>query len=194
MIRLGAGLCEERTDIGVKLKEHAMRALILLADGYEDSEFFYPYYRLQEEGIAVDVAGPKTGSVTGKHGYVFETNRALSDVRAKDYDVLILPGGKAPERIRLHPQAVDVTKNMMNDGKVLAAICHGGQILISADVLGGRRATCYEAIRDDMMAAGASYVDEEVVVDGNLITSRRPSDLPAFCRELLRALKQATVA
>jgi protease I len=163
----------------------------MIADGFEDSEFFYPYYRLQEEGIEVDAAGPEIGIVTGKHGYTFETNRALSDVRAEDYDMLILPGGKAPERVRLVPRAVAVTREMTKQGKVVAAICHAGQVLVSADVLRERRATCYEAIRDDLRAAGADYIDAEVVVDGNLITSRRPGDLPAFSREIFAAVRQA---
>ncbi len=167
-----------------------MRALILVADGFEDSEFFYPYYRLQEEGIEVEVAGPEVGTVTGKHGYAFETNLSLPALLTDGYDLLILPGGKAPETVRLYPAAVDVTREMVAHGKLVAAICHGGQILISADVLRGRKATCYKGIRDDLKAAGADYVDEEVVVDGNLITSRCPSDLPAFCREIFTLVRQ----
>jgi protease I len=167
-----------------------MRALILLADGFEDSEFFYPYYRLQEEGIEVDVAGPEGDTVTGKHGYEFQTNLSLSGVRADDYDVLILPGGKAPETVRLVSAAVEVTRKMTAQDKIVAAICHGAQTLISADVLHGRTATCWKAIRDDVKAAGAEYVDEEVVVDGNLITSRCPQDLPAFGRAVLAAVRQ----
>jgi protease I len=166
-----------------------MRALILVADGFEDSEFFYPYYRLQEEGIEVDIAGPEGDRVVGKHGYVFETNASLSRWRAADHDILILPGGKASETIRLIPEAVDVARQMMTEGKIVAAICHGAQTLISADVLRGRRATCWKAIRDDIKAAGAEYVDEEVVVDGNLITSRSPEDLPAFCRAIFAAVR-----
>ena len=167
-----------------------MKALILIADGVEDSEFFYPYYRLQEEGIDVDVAGPDTGTVTGKHGYTFEANLAFTGLKADEYDLLILPGGKAPETVRLNADAVKITTEMMNAGKPVAAICHGAQTLISAGVLQGRKATCWAAIRDDIKSAGAEYADEEVVVDGNLVTSRSPGDLPAFCRRMFAAIKQ----
>ena len=167
-----------------------MRALVLLADGFEDSEFFSPYYRLIEEGFEVDVAGPEVGKVVGKHGYEFETNRSFSGLKDSDYDLLFLPGGRAPETVRLYSEAVKIVKKMMQDGKIVAAICHGPQNLISAGVLHGRRATCWKGIRDDVKAAGAEYVDEEVVVDGNLITSRSPQDIPAFCREMLSAVKQ----
>lgn len=169
-----------------------MRALILIADGFEDSEFFYPYYRLQEEGIDIDVAGPEVGRVTGKHGYEFEANIPLSNLRDLDYDLLIVPGGKAPETIRLYPAAVELTEKMVGDGRIVAAICHGPQLLLSADVLRGRRATCWKTIRDDIQAAGAEYVDEAVVVDGDLVTSRSPADLPAFSRAILAAMQQRT--
>lgn len=168
-----------------------MKAIILIADGFEDSEFFYPYFRLQEEGWEVNVAGPEKGRVTGKHGYAFDVNTAFSDIKEADYDVLVLPGGKAPETVRLSPEAVALTRTMLEDGRTVAAVCHGPQVLISADVLRGRRATCYEAVRDDVKAAGAEYLDEEVVVDGNLITSRTPADLPAFCRAIFAGIHQA---
>lgn len=167
-----------------------MKALILVADGVEDLEFFYPYYRLVEEGVEVDVASPDGEAIMGKHAYDFEPDLAFADVSADDYDLLVLPGGKGPEIIRLEPEAIEITRKMFEASKTVAALCHGPQILISADVLRGRRATCWPALRDDLKAAGADYVDEEVVVDGNLITSRRPEDLPAFCREIFAAITQ----
>ncbi len=167
-----------------------MKALILVADGFEDSEFFYPYYRLLEENIEVHVAGPDAGKVVGKHGYEFETNQSLVNVQADDYDMLVLPGGKAPEKVRMVPEAVNTARRMIFEGKLVAAICHGAQTLISANVLRGREATCWPAIRDDLKAAGASYVDKEVVVDDNLVTSRCPADLPAFCRAILAKARQ----
>jgi protease I len=167
-----------------------MRALMLTADGVEDLEFYYPFYRLLEDGIKVDVAGTTKGTVTGKHGYEIRVELPVSGVEASDYDILILPGGKAPETIRLLPVAVKITQEMMKSGKPVAAICHGAQILISAQVLKGRKATCWKGIRDDLIAAGGQYEDEEVVVDGNLITSRCPDDLPAFWREVKKALAQ----
>ena len=165
-----------------------MKALILAADGFEDSELLCPYYRLLEAGVKVDVAGPKSGAITGKHGYAVQVDVKFSKLKASDYDLLVLPGGKAPETVRLDEDAVAVTKAMMKAGKPVAAICHAGQVLISAGVLKGRKATCYAAIRDDLKAAGAKYVDRKVVVDDNLITSRHPGDLPAFCREIMKAI------
>ncbi len=169
-----------------------MKALILTADGVEDSEFFYPYYRLREERIDVDVATPDGKAATGKHGYPVPANLRISDARSDDYDLLILPGGKGPEKVRLIDHAVTVAREMLAAGKPVASICHGIQTLISAGVLQGRRATCWAGIRDDLIAAGADYSDEEVVVDGSLITSRSPSDLPAFMRETLSAVAAAT--
>jgi protease I len=165
-----------------------MKALIFVADGVEDLEFFYPYYRLKEQGINVDVAGVHRGMVTGKHGYQIGTNAPLSAAQTEDYDILILPGGKAPEELRNHPAVTETVKKMLDDGKIVAAICHAGQILVSADVLHGRTATCFKGIKDDIIAAGANYLDQSVVVDGNLITSRQPDDLPDFCREIFNAI------
>jgi len=167
-----------------------MKALILVADGVEDLEFFYPYYRLLEEGVDVDVASPDGEEILGKHAYDFEPDLSFADVNADDYDLLVLPGGKGPEIVRLEPEAIAITKKMFEADKTLASICHGVQVLISADVIRGKRVTCWPALRDDAKAAGADYVDEEVVVDGNLITSRCPDDLPAFCREIFAAIGQ----
>jgi protease I len=166
-----------------------MKALILAADGVEDCELLYPLYRMREADIDVDIAGAARGVVTGKHGYTAEVGLAFCEVRPAEYDLLVVPGGKAPESVRLDESALALTRSMFEAGKVVAAICHGGQVLISADVLRGKEATCWKGIRDDLKAAGAHYVDREVVVDGNLITSRCPDDLPAFCREILRALQ-----
>jgi len=166
-----------------------MKALFFVADGVEDLEFFYPLYRLQERNIPVDVAGPEKGNYTGKHGYTVNANTSINDITADDYDMLILPGGKAPETVRLQPNALKVVREMFSAGKMVAAICHGAQILVSAQVLKGRKSTCWKGIRDDIVVAGAQYEDSEVVVDGNLITSRCPDDLPAFCREINKVIK-----
>ena len=165
-----------------------VNALILLGPGFEDSEFFYPYYRLLEAGIEVDVAGPVKGAVTGKHGYSFDAKLTFAEATRRRYGVLVIPGGKGPETVRLDKDAVRIARNMVREGKLVAAICHGPQVLISADVLRGHKATCWQGIRDDLKQAGAAYRDAEVVVDGHLITSRCPEDLPAFCREFFRAL------
>lgn len=166
-----------------------MKALILAAEGFEDSELQFPMYRLKEEGAEVDVAAPETGKIQGKHGYTVTPNRTLDEVSADGYDALILPGGKAPETYRLNENAVAVTKKMLEAGKPVASICHGAQMLVSTGALKGRKATCYVGVRDDVKAAGGEYSDAEVVVDGKLITSRHPGDLPAFMRELMKALK-----
>lgn len=166
-----------------------MDIAILLADGVEDSEFIYPYYRCLESGMAVTVFAPKVGEYTGKHGYTFKADKSLANLSASRFDALILPGGKAPETLRQSKKVLQATRTLMDANKPIAAICHGPQILISAGVLQGRKATCWGGIRDDLQAAGATYVDDEVVVDGKLITSRCPDDLPAFCRELFKALE-----
>jgi len=167
-----------------------MRALILAAEGVEDLEIYYPLYRLQEAGVEVDVATPGGSSVTAKHGYTVDADKPLSAVKSDAYDLLIIPGGKAPETVRLDVNAVEVTQEMFKAGKIVGAVCHGAQVLVSAGVLSDRKVTCWKGVRDDVKLAGATFFDQEVVVDGNLITSRCPSDLPAFCREIFRALKK----
>jgi protease I len=167
-----------------------MKALIMAADGFEDMEFFYPYYRLREDGIEVDIAAPKLGTIIGKHGYTYDVRRTIADCKAEDYDILVIPGGKAPETVRLDDHAVAITREMFQSDKVVAAICHGAQLLVSADVLQGKNVTCWKGIRDDVRAAGARFVDKEVVVDRNLVTSRCPEDLAAFMRETLGAVRK----
>ncbi len=166
-----------------------MKALIISADNFEDTELLVPFYRLKEEGIEVDIASIKKGRIKGKHGYEVEANKSLKEIKPDVYDILILPGGKAPETIRKEKEAQDIAKHFFERNKPVAAICHGPQTLISAGLLKGRRATCYRTVAEELKASGAVYEDKEVVVDGNLITSRQPSDLPAFLREIMRKLK-----
>jgi len=166
-----------------------MKALIISADNFEDSELLVPYYRLKEEGIEVDVASMKAGSIKGKHGYEVEVTKELKDVNAGAYDILILPGGKAPAAVRKEKKALDLARYFFEKNRPVAAICHGGQTLISAGLVKGRRVTCYRSVVPEMKEAGALYEDAEVVVDGNLVTSRQPSDLPAFMREIMKKLK-----
>jgi len=163
-----------------------MKALILSADMFEDSELLVPYYRLLEAGFTVDVASDKRDSIRGKHGYEVPVNKLISEVTAADYNLLLLPGGKAPAAIRNIPAVQEIARSFMTEGKPVAAICHGPQILISANVLRGRKATCYKEVMTELREAGTQYEDSEVVVDGNLVTSREPRDLPAFCREMIR--------
>lgn len=163
-----------------------MKALIVGADGFEDSELLVPYYRLKEEGIAVDVASIGKEPITGKRGYAVQVDKALDEVDPDTYGILVLPGGKAPAALRKEPAAIQIAKAFFCANKPVAAICHGPQTLISAGLMKNRRATCYQSVADEMKDAGAQYEDAEVVVDGNLITSRQPSDLPAFMREVMK--------
>lgn len=167
----------------------AMKALIISADNFEDTELLVPYYRLKEEGIEVDIASMQTGSIRGKHGYEVAVTKSLKDVTPEAYDILILPGGKAPEAVRQEKKALDLARYFFNKNKPVAAICHGGQTLISAGLVRGRKMTCYRSVAPEMNEAGALYEDTEVVVDNNLISSRQPSDLPAFMREIMKILK-----
>jgi len=137
----------------------------------------------------VVVASLRRGAITGKHGYEVTVDKTLNEVNPDDYAILILPGGAAPVVVREEPMALEIARNFFAGNKPVAAICHGPQILISADLLKGRRATCYKAVADELKEAGALYEDREVVVDANLITSRQPADLPAFMREMMKQLR-----
>jgi len=165
-----------------------MKALIISADNFEDTELLVPYYRLKEEGIHVDIASMKKDSIKGKHGYEVMANKTLKEINPDDYDILILPGGKAPETIRKEKEALEIARHFFQKNKPVAAICHGPQTLISAGLLKRRHATSYESVAQEMKDAGALYADKEVMVDGNLVTSRQPSDLPAFMREIMKKL------
>ena len=165
-----------------------MKALFISANRYEDSELLVPYYRFLEEGFEVDIMSMKKGLIKGKHGYEVEVTKTLAEVRPEDYGILVLPGGHAPEDVRKVQKAVEIARDFFLKGKPVAAICHGPQILITAGLLKGRHATCYRTVVEELKAAGAIYEDKEVVVDGNLVTSRRPSDLPAFMRETMKKI------
>jgi protease I len=166
-----------------------MRALIVSADHFEDSELLFPYYRLKEAGLKVDIASVAKGKIAGKHGYEVGVDKTLTEVDAHDYDILVIPGGKAPAALCRESAAVRLAQDFMHANKPVAAICHGPQLLIAAGVLRGRRATCYPSVAEELRQAGARYEDSEAVVDGNLVTARQPADLPAFMRETLRLLQ-----
>jgi protease I len=167
-----------------------MKALILSANNFEDTELLVPLYRLREAGYTVDVASLTRETIRGKHGYEVPVNKVFKDIAPAEYGILILPGGKAPSAIRNDPAVQEIARSFVAEGKPVAAICHGPQILVSAGLLKGRRATCYESVAPELKEAGALYEDSEVVVDGQLVTSRKPDDLPAFTRELMRILGQ----
>lgn len=167
------------------------RVAILAEANYEDQELWYPYYRLQEAGAEVVIVAPEAGkSYASKHGYPAVSDMASKEARADDFAAVVVPGGFAPDRMRRDPELKRLVAEMNAQGKVIAAICHAGWMLISAKILQGRTATSVSAIRDDMENAGVRWVDEPVVVDGNLVTARVPSDLPQFLPAIIAALQK----
>ncbi len=166
------------------------RVLILTGPGFEDIELLYPYYRLAEEGYEVVIAAPSKGRLRGKRGYEVEAHLSLDEVDPGEFDALVLPGGYGPEKARQHPRAGEVVRHFFEAGKPVAAICHGPQLLITARVVKGRRLTSYPGIKDDVEVAGGQWVDEPVVVDGNLVTARIPPDIPFWMREFIRLLRE----
>lgn len=165
------------------------RIAILAEDLYQDLELWYPLLRFREEGAEVIVVGSgRTREYTGKFGYPVVVDASAQEVKAAQFDAVVIPGGYAPDHMRRYPAMVSLVREAALAGKVVAAICHGGWMLASAGVLPGKTVTSFFAIKDDLVHAGASFVDVEVAVDGNLITSRKPEDLPAFCRAIIAAL------
>jgi len=170
-------------------KLEGKRVLILTEDLYQDLELWYPRLRLTEEGAEVTVAGPKKGEYRGKNGYPVFADISFDQVSPDRYDALVIPGGYAPDRLRRYNKVIEIVRKMNSHGKVIAFICHAGWVLASADILRGKKATSFFAIRDDMINAGVEFVDAPVVVDGNLISSRKPDDLPEFCKAIIESLK-----
>ncbi|PYM03498.1 MAG: protease [Candidatus Rokuibacteriota bacterium] len=174
------------------MKLQGKRIAVLAENMYQEMELWVPYFRFKEEGAEVKIVGAGGAkSYTSKHGYPVAVDAQAESVSAVEFDAVVVPGGYAPDLMRRHEAMVRLVREAAQQGKVVAAICHAGWMLVSAGVLPGKRATSFFSIKDDLVAAGARWVDEEVVVDGNLITSRRPDDLPAFCREIIKALTKA---
>ena len=171
------------------MESAAKKVIILVEELYDEFEFWYPYYRLKEAGIQITVVGSGSSDIyKGKAGLPAQPDTAADQVAFADYDGIVIPGGYAPDRMRRSPAMVKLVKDLFDAGKVVAAICHAGWMLASAKILKGRTVTCFFAIKDDLVHAGATYVDREVVIDGNLITSRKPEDLPAFMKAIIAAL------
>ena len=167
------------------------RVAVLVAEQYQDLEVWYPVLRLREEGARVVIVG--TGSASeykGKFGYPIKADTAADKAKSSDFDAVVIPGGWAPDFLRRYRSVCRFVSDMNREKKVVAAICHAGSVLVSAGILKGRTATAFKAVKDDMVYAGANFVDREVVRDGNLITSRTPDDLPAFMREIISALQK----
>lgn len=161
---------------------------IFLEQIYEDPEFWYPYYRFLEAGAEVTVIAPEVKVYQSKHGYPAKADLAAADAKAGDYDAVIIPGGYSPDHMRRSKAMVDLLQQAYEQGKIIASICHGPWMLASVGAVKGKKVTSFFSIKDDLVNAGAEYVDREVVRDGNVITSRTPADLPAFCKEIIAAL------
>jgi protease I len=162
---------------------------ILVEDIYQDLEVWYPLLRLKEEGFKVLVIGTGKEIYRSKHGYEIKAEVSVEKIKPEDLNGIIIPGGYAPDILRRYPRVNELVKTLFNQGRVVASICHGGWVLVSAGILKGKRLTSFFAIKDDVVNAGGIYEDKEVVVDGNLITSRKPEDLPAFLREIIKKLR-----
>ena len=170
------------------------RVLLFVENGFEDRELMYPYYRLQEAGYKVDVVRPRAKvTYKGEYGLTMKSDFSPQEVNIDDYAAIIIPGGRAPDRMRTNKGLVNLAKEASQNGKVIAAICHGPQLLVEAGVVKGKKATCYVSVSTDLKNAGGIYLNKSVVVDGNLVTSRFPADLPNFCRETLRLLEKRNV-
>ena len=167
------------------------RIAILAEANYEDLELWYPLLRLREAGADTFVVGTGNESYPSKHGYIVKVDAEADTVDAGQFDAIVIPGGYAPDRLRRYPSVLKLVKEADEQGKIIGAICHAAWVLISAQILRGRTITCVKAIKDDVINAGANYLDQEVVRDGNLITSRTPDDLPAFGAALVSALAEA---
>jgi protease I len=174
------------------MSSHPLRAAVLVEQQYQEMEVWYPVYRLREAGCKVTLVGPEAGqNYPSKLGYPARSDKAARDVSAADFDLLVIPGGFAPDYLRRDSAVLRLVSDMAEQGKVVAAICHGPWVLCSTQALKGRKATSFFAIKDDVINAGAAWSDAEMVRDGNLITSRKPDDLPAFLRAILQAVGEA---
>lgn len=167
------------------------RVAVLIAEGFQDAETLEPKLFLEERGAEVVVLGPAVGDVKAYNSeQVVTIEKAVEEANVEDFDALILPGGKGPAVLREHEAAVNFARDFIESGKPVAAICHGPQVLITAGVIEGRKLTSVSSIAEEVKEAGGEYLDEQVVVDDNLITSRVPDDLPAFNEAILKALKK----
>lgn len=168
---------------------------VLTENQYQELELWYPLLRLREAGAVTYTVGPRAGAVyTSKLGYPVVSDLAAGDLDPSDFDAVVIPGGHSPEAMRRSVEMIDFVKKIDEQGGIVAAICHAGWVLASAGIARGRRLTCVSIIKDDVIHAGADYVNEPVVRDGNLITSRLPSDLPVFCAAIVKALAEAVEA
>lgn len=168
------------------------KVALLADDGFEDSELLQPLEAVRNAGADVDIISEKTGTITGKNMLAQAVDKTVDEVNVEDYDALLLPGGVAnPDKMRMNKTAVEFVRNFFVTGKPVAAICHAPWLLIEADVVQGRTITSWPSLKTDLTNAGANWVDEDVVVDENLVTSRKPDDLEVFCGETVRKFAEA---
>lgn len=166
------------------------KAIIISTHDFEDTELIYPYYRLKEAGADVKIAALERGTIRGKHGIEVAAELSIKELNADDYDSVIIPGGWAPDRLRVYKEVLDFVAEMNRKGKLIAAICHGPHVLISAGVVKGVKLTAVKPLWDDLKNAGATVQNEAVVRDENIVTSRFPPDLPQFCKEIISVLSK----
>lgn len=166
------------------------KVAVLVEDHYQVLEVWYPYLRLREDGIQTILVGTGKKEYKSKEGYPAEEELSIKKAKTSDFDAVIIPGGYAPDILRRHEEVNSFVRDMHRQGKIVAAICHAGWVLVSSGILKGKKVTGFSAIKDDLINAGAQFIDQEVVVDGNLITSRNPYDLPAFCTEIIKQLRK----
>jgi len=167
------------------MKLENRKIALFVAELYNEFELWYPYYRMKEEGAEVVVVGPEKDVYPGKYGIPAKADTDITGVKPQDFHAVIIPGGYAPDHMRRNEHMVRFLKDMNDEGKIIAAICHAGWMLASAGIVDGITVTGFYSIKDDMVNAGAQWIDREVVIDGNIITSRNPDDLPVFCKTII---------
>jgi protease I len=170
------------------MKLRGKRIAIFVEKMYEDLEFWYPYLRMKEEGADVVIIAPKVDTYEGKHGIPVKADQSIVGVTSSEFNALIIPGGYSPDHMRRVPEMVQFVREMNEQGKMIAAICHAPWMLASAGALKGKKVTSFFSVKDDLVNAGAEWIDQEVICDQNLVTSRNPNDLPAFCRAIISRL------
>jgi deglycase len=179
----------EPLDMEEDMEIKGKRIVLLVEDRYQVLELWYPLIRLREAGAEVTVVGPEGGRIyRSGNGYEIISDLPVADIRIQDYDGVVVPGGYAPDLMRRNPAMISIVRDAYNQGKIVAAICHAGWMLASAGIVRGKKVTSFYSMKDDMINAGAVWCDEPVVRDGRIITSRKPEDLPFFCRAIIDAL------
>lgn len=169
--------------------KNPQKVAILAEQLYEDPELWYPYYRLQEAGYDVEIIAPEKKTYISKHGFPVEADLSIADAKVENYIGVVIPGGYAPDHLRRHSKILSFVRKIFEREGLVAAICHAGWVLVSAGILNDKDATCFFSIKDDLINAGANYLDQEVVIDHHLVTSRSPKDLPAYLPAILKVLK-----